>query len=477
MLKRIAFALCMTASAVFAQTETTITYQGELEQGGTPATGIYDFEFELYDAEVGGTQIAGPDAVDDLFVDSGLFVAELDFGEGVFGNTNLWLEVRVRDGGSSGSFDVLVPRQRLRAAPASLHARSVADDSIGSAQIAPGSIGASDVDDTAVQLRIGPGCSPGSSIRTVNADGTVVCEADDDSGGDITGVTAGEGLIGGAASGDASIAVDFDVIRRKDEAILVGSDSSYPIQAFSQSSDAAIRLVSLSGAPLIEGGSDPLSPSLFIVGNGDIFTDGTVNASGFSGDGTQVTDVDAQTLDGLDSTDFAASNHTHPPDGSGVLFLSAFDFESNVNRQLNNVGRVDWDRSFHYVRVLDCITPAPCPSLSLGAPLRLPQGAVIDSVTLLHYDNDSINDWRITAFLLRTELAADVNENMVDVAVVSSGSSTSVQSSSDSPSSLFATVDNTQYAYYARAIIFDDAKALSPDLRFYGLRIDYTLPQ
>ena len=36
------------------------------------------------------------------------------------------------------------------------------------------------------------------SIRIIAGDGSVVCESDDDSGGDITSVTAGFGLEGGA---------------------------------------------------------------------------------------------------------------------------------------------------------------------------------------------------------------------------------------------------------------------------------------
>jgi hypothetical protein len=64
-------------------------------------------------------------------------------------------------------------------------------------------------DTTYLQRRINGKCSAGSSIRTVNNDGTVTCEQDNDSGGDITSVSAGSGLAGGGTSGDVAIDVNF----------------------------------------------------------------------------------------------------------------------------------------------------------------------------------------------------------------------------------------------------------------------------
>jgi hypothetical protein len=60
--------------------------------------------------------------------------------------------------------------------------------------------------DTAyLQRRIASNCTAGSSIRVINADGTVICETDMDSGGDIQGVVAGTGLTGGGTTGTVTM--------------------------------------------------------------------------------------------------------------------------------------------------------------------------------------------------------------------------------------------------------------------------------
>jgi len=68
------------------------------------------------------------------------------------------------------------------------------------------------------QNKIIGACEEGYSIRVINNDGSVVCEKDDvgiDSGGDITAVSVGSGLIGGGDSGDVNIVIDTNVIQAK----------------------------------------------------------------------------------------------------------------------------------------------------------------------------------------------------------------------------------------------------------------------
>jgi hypothetical protein len=64
-----------------------------------------------------------------------------------------------------------------------------------------------------VQQRVADICPAGSSIRAINADGTVICEEDDvgtgSGGGDVESVYAGDGLNGGGLSGPLTLTVDF----------------------------------------------------------------------------------------------------------------------------------------------------------------------------------------------------------------------------------------------------------------------------
>jgi hypothetical protein len=94
---------------------TAFTYQGQLVDGGVPATGSYDFVFSLVDSNNAGNYIGSNLTNLAVNVTNGLFIVPLDFGQ-VFDGSARWLEINVRTNGGSG-FTVLAPRQQLTPTP------------------------------------------------------------------------------------------------------------------------------------------------------------------------------------------------------------------------------------------------------------------------------------------------------------------------------------------------------------------------
>lgn len=115
--------LCATAvgaSSLSAIAE-PFSYQGKLDQSGSPASGAFDLQFALFDA--GGAQIGSTIALDDVQVEEGLFSVELDFGIDAFaGGTGQELQISVREGASSGGFTTLLPRTPINTVPVAQYA-------------------------------------------------------------------------------------------------------------------------------------------------------------------------------------------------------------------------------------------------------------------------------------------------------------------------------------------------------------------
>lgn len=99
------------------------TYQGRLLMDGNPVNGNCDFQFSLWDAESGGTQIGSTQTKANVGVSNGLFSVALDFGGGRFTGDARWLAISVRYPAGSGSYQALTPRQPLTAVPYALSLR------------------------------------------------------------------------------------------------------------------------------------------------------------------------------------------------------------------------------------------------------------------------------------------------------------------------------------------------------------------
>ncbi len=212
--------LACLASSASGQT-TQFTYQGSLASGGTPGGGTFDFEFALFDAANGGSQIGATVSRPSTPVANGIFSVTLDFGPVFTGNPR-FLEIRVRQSGG-GSFTILSPRQVFASAPYAI--KSLTSDTATDAATAAtagtftgnlaGDVTGTQVSTTVARLQ-------GRNVaNTLPGNGQVLKfssannrwePANDETataggGGTITGVTAGTGLTGGGTSGSVTLSI------------------------------------------------------------------------------------------------------------------------------------------------------------------------------------------------------------------------------------------------------------------------------
>lgn len=104
--------VCCTGSILAQQ---PFTYQGMLRSSGVPAEGPHDFEFSLWTAASGGTQVGSTIILTEVNVVNGLFNVELDFGN-VWDGNDRYLQIAVR-GSGSGEYTTFSPRLKVSRVP------------------------------------------------------------------------------------------------------------------------------------------------------------------------------------------------------------------------------------------------------------------------------------------------------------------------------------------------------------------------
>lgn len=102
---------------------TAFTYQGRLDDGASPASGVYDLRFALFNAASAGLAQGSALTNAATAVSNGLFTVTLDFGN-QFPGADRWLELAVRTNGN-GAFTTLMPRQALTPTPYAITAGTV----------------------------------------------------------------------------------------------------------------------------------------------------------------------------------------------------------------------------------------------------------------------------------------------------------------------------------------------------------------
>ncbi|HEX9001456.1 MAG TPA: tail fiber domain-containing protein [Blastocatellia bacterium] len=208
------------------------TYQGRLAENGVSANGPHDLRFILFDAPIGGSQQGPILTLEEVPVTAGNFSVTLDFGSAAFPGAARFLEIAVRPGESTGNFIVLTPRQSVAATPYAIRSLSAASaDAAANATTATNATNATtavnfsgalsgDVTGNQGATTVGrlrniplptPAQSDDGRVLRYQNDGvnppSFVLATDANSGGTITGVTAGTGLSGGGASGNVNVSL------------------------------------------------------------------------------------------------------------------------------------------------------------------------------------------------------------------------------------------------------------------------------
>ena len=349
MIKRLAAAILLALPMSAFALSNTFSYQGSLNDGGTPASGSYDLQFQLQTSA--GVNVGAPLLREDVAVAAGLFSVELDFGAAITSG-DFRLQIGVRPGASAGAFTTLSPTTNIRPTPqaqvagiaaeavtvspnaitspsvaaGSLDGTDIQDDTIAGIDIQDGTltavdlingtVGALSVNSNEVQLRVNNSCLAGSAIRAIGQGGAVTCETIPTGGtGTVTSVASGAGLTGGpiTSSGTLSIATGGVTSAMIADATVGNADLAANAVNSGNLQDGSVGILdlaadSVNGSKIVDGS----------VGLGDIDTSQVQRrVSGTCAAGSSIRDISA-TGTVICETDDGTGTVTSVASGAGL---------------------------------------------------------------------------------------------------------------------------------------------------------------
>ena len=233
---------------------TAFTYQGQLQDSGSPANGAYDLTFALFSANLLGSQLGGTLTNTATPVTNGLFTVTLDFGAN-FPGADRWLEIGVSTNGAGG-FSTLTPRQPLLPAPYAITAANA-------------------LTATAAAQVTGPIADPQLSANVPLLNGTNAFAGPDLFSGTVQATNAANQFTG-SFTGDGSGLTNLSIPAAQ---LTGGLDAG-------QLTSGTLALAQLPGSVLTNGASGTGLTGLALLNGGNTFSGDQIVSGGSLGIGT-----------------------------------------------------------------------------------------------------------------------------------------------------------------------------------------------
>ena len=287
---------------------TAFTYQGQLSASGSPANGLYDFQFSLSNAPSGGSQVGNPINLPAVGVTNGLFATTLDFGS-VFTGNPVWLAISVRSN-ATGNYTGLTPLKELNPTPYSIFANTASNVS--------GTVPAAQLRGMVSQSVL-PGFQSSANYATV--------------GGGTGNTASGQNTTVGGGIGNSASGLDTTVGG--------GSGNTASGTTFAETVGGGINNTATGQAATVAGGEDNLATGDFsaVAGGFDNHVGGSSATAG-GGYGNIVNGAYAFVGGGYGNT--AGGYGATVPGGYNNQANGEYAFAAGQNAQATNQGAFVW---------------------------------------------------------------------------------------------------------------------------------------